>query len=372
VTANASVTGPVDAAMTLAVTAASTPNQYAARQTHFYAHYQPGKSFCAYFSFCFGAAVAGITRRVGLYDVDNANFNLPLNGVVLEQTAAGLEWRVYQGDGVNVQSAPQASWNVDPLNGLGPSGITLNPTKNLLGFVDLEWLGVGRVRVGFFFDGVPVICHAFNNSNFSVPYLNNPLLPVRYEIRKTANSAATASMRTVCCTILSEGGYDPIGVNRTFQSPTALELSGAEVKSCLAIRLRSAYPRAILSPLAIEVVSNLGGNAIAFYSVYLWRPSSASTPSGASWFDVDTYSMAEYTTTDLYTQMTSDTGISVLIEKGSVTFTTRTAFSTINNALLIAQSSVDRSNRDILVVVIDNNSTGTNRRYSALFSWKES
>jgi hypothetical protein len=370
-TANASITGPTGAAMTLSVSAASTANQYAARQTHFYAHYQPGKSLCAYFSFCFGAAVSGITRRVGLYDVNNTLTNLPLNGVVLEQTLAGLEWRVYQGDGVNYQSAAQASWNVDPLNGSGPSGITLDPTNNLLGFVDLEWLGVGRVRVGFFVNGVPVICHTFNNSNFTVPYLNNPLLPIRYEIRKTDNSAATATFRTVCCTILSEGGYDPIGINRTFQSP-ALSLSGNQVKSCLALRLRDAYPRAILSPLSVEIVSNLGGNAIAFYSVYLWRPSSSSVPSGASWTNIDTYSMAEYTATDLYSQMTADTGIYTLIEKASVTFTTRTAFSTINNALLIAQSSVNRSNRDIILIVIDNNSTGTNRTYSALFSWKES
>jgi hypothetical protein len=371
VTANASVTGPVDAAMTLAVTAASTPNQYAARQTHFYAHYQPGKSFCAYFSFCFGAAVAGITRRVGLYDVDNANFNLPLNGVVLEQTAAGLEWRVYQGDGVNVQSAPQASWNVDSLDGSGPSGITLDPTKNLLGFIDLEWLGVGRVRVGFFFDGVPVICHAFNNSNFSVPYLNNPFLPVRYEIRKTANSAATASLRVVCCTILSEGGFNPVGIIRATTSPT-LTLSNTEVKSCLSIRLRSGFERAMISPVAFELVSNMGGGFIGFYSVFLWRPSSASTPSGAVWSDVATTSIAESTATDLYGQMMADTpGIRIQLDRGAISARVKTAFQLTPRALAVAQSSVLRTNRDILVFVVDNNSVGNNKDYVGIATWRE-
>jgi len=371
-TANASITGPTGAAMTLGVSAASTANRYAARQTHFYAHYQPGKSFCAYFSFCFGAAVSGITRRVGLYDVNNTLSNLPLNGVVLEQTlAGGLEWRVYQGDGVNYQAAAQASWNVDPLNGLGPSGITLDPTNNLLGFVDLEWLGVGRVRVGFFVNGVPVVCHAFNNSNFTLPYLNNPFLPIRYEIRKTDNSAATATFRVVCCTILSEGGFNPIGIIRAVNSPT-LTLSGIEVKSCLAIRLRSGYERAILSPVSFELVSNMGGGFIGFYSVFLWRPSSSSTPSGAVWTPVASTSIAESTSTDLYTQMMADgSGIRVQLDRGSISARVKTAFQTTPRALAIAQSSVERSNRDILVFVVDNNSVGNNKNYVGIATWRE-
>jgi len=374
VTANASISGPVNAAMTLAVTAASTTNQYAARQTHFYAHYQPGKSFCAYFSFCFGAAVSGVTRRVGLYDVDNLpNSHLPLNGVVLEQTLlGGLQWRVYQGDGVNYQSAAQSSWNVDPLNGSGPSGITLNPVNNLLGFVDLEWLGVGRVRVGFFFNGVPVVCHAFNNNSFSIPYLNNPFLPIRCEIRKTDTSASTASMRFVCCTIMSEGGFNPVGIIRATTSPTLI-LSNTQVKSCLAIRLRSGFERAMISPMAFELVSkNMGGNAIAFYSVYLWRPSSASIPSGATWGAVTSTSIAESTPTDLYTQMMGDTaGIRIQLDRGSISARVKTAFQTIPRALSVAQSSVLRDNRDILVFVVDNNNVRNNKEYVGIPTWRE-
>ena len=371
VTANASITGPVDAAMTLSVTAASTANQYAARQTHYYAHYQPGKSLCAYFSFSFGAAVAGITRRVGFYDIDPAATHLPRNGVVLEQTIAGLEWRLYRGDGVTVQIAAQAAWNVDPLNGSGPSGVTLDAVNNLLGFVDMEWLGVGRVRVGFFLRGVPVICHTFDNTGISVPYLSSAALPVRYEIRKTANTSATATMRTVCCTILSEGGFEPMGVIRAFQSPVLL-LSGMEEKTCIAIRLRNGYSRAMLVPSGVEIISNLGGNFIAYFSVYLWRPSSSSLPSIATWTTVDPMSMVESTTTDLKGTMDGDTsGIAVLLQKGTVSATTKVSFSQVKNALLAAQSAVSVANRDILMIIISNNSTGTNRQYSTIFTWKE-
>ena len=372
----ASITGPTGAAMTLSVSSGLNSNVYAARQTHFYAHYQPGKSFLSLFSFCFGPVVSGITKRVGMYDVDNANSNQPLNGVLFEQTDTGVyRWMIYKGDG-STQIANQSSWNVDPLNGSGASGLNLNFTQNLLGFVDLEWLGVGRVRVGFYINGVPVICQAFNNTNFTTPYINNPLLPIRYEIRKTLPNVSD-SMTAVCCTIISEGGQQDLGNIRTLCFPattsTPLILSGTEMKSILAIRLQSTCPRAFLIPKSIEVVATIGGNSIAYYGVYIWRPSSSALPSGPiTWNSITNGSYAEYTGTDLYTQMINDTtGIYICVDFGSVVSKTKTAFQLVSNSLISAQSSVNKLNRDIIVIVIDNNNVGNNRSYNALLTWRE-
>jgi hypothetical protein len=70
--------------------------------------------------------------------------------------------------------------------------------------------------------------------------------------------------------------------------------------------------------------------------------------------------------------MTADTtAVRILIQRGSVNSTTKTSLSAVSNALVIAQSSVDRTNRDIYLVVVDNNSTGTNNNYTALFTWRE-
>jgi hypothetical protein len=382
---NASVSGPVGGSMVLSVNSSAGVNVYAARQTHFYAHYQPGKSFLSMFSFCFNAFVAGITKRVGMYDVDNLNSNQPLNGVLFEQTDTGVyRWMVYKGDGTS-QVAPQNSWNVDPLNGFGPSGINLNFTQNLLGFIDLEWLGVGRVRVGFYINGVPVICHTFNNSTFNTPYINNPLLPIRYEIRKTLAVSSSDSMTIVCCTIISEGGFQPIGIVRAIKSPT-LQLSGispstTSIGSCIGLRLKASCPRAVLEPVSIEIVSDLNGNAVAFYSVYLWRPSLSSTPSGLIWTSVNNESLVEYNTTlggvpysaDLYRQMIADTaGISIQIEQGTLSSVSKTDFSNVISSLLIAQSSVDKANRDIIVIVVDHNTAGpTPKNYNAIVIWRE-
>lgn len=391
-TSGASIIGPINAAMALILDAGSTVDEYAARQSHFYAHYQPGKSLLGYFSFCFGTAVDGIARRVGMYDVDiPANANRPHNGVLFEQTFTGLYWMIYKGDGSVPLGPPekviQAAWNVDPLDGTGPSGLTLDVTKNLLGFVDLEWLGVGRVRVGFFLGGVPVICHTFNNTNLSTPYLNNPLLPIRYEIRRVDNIAtASATLTVISCSIMSEGGFDPIGMVRAFQSAT-LTLSnspGNGIKYGLAVRLKEGYARASLSPVSVEIASDLTGGAnFAFYSLYLWRPSSSSVPSSTTWVAVDTTlggsgSFAEFSNpgqsgvTDLYTQMVNDTaGLSILLQEGAVNSTAKTSLSTIAEGLLVAQSSVDRTNRDIYVIIINNNGSGNNINYTTIFTWRE-
>ena len=383
--ANATVTGPTNAYMTLSVSSLAGANDYAARQTHFYAHYQPGKSFLAMFSFSFGTFTPGILKRVGFYDVNNLNSNNPLNGVLLEQTDTGvLRWLVYKGDGT-FQVANQSNWNVDPLNGTGQSGYTLDPTKNLLGFVDLEWLGVGRVRTGFFINGVPIICNTFNNSSFDTPYINNPLLPIRYEIRKTTAGGAFGDMKVVCCTIISEGGFVSLGVVRSLRS-NSLQLSGvspalSSIGSCIGIRLKSTCSRAILQPITVEIVSNLNGNGVAYYSVYLWRPSSSTTPSGLTWTSVANESFVEYNVTtggipnasDLYRQMIADTtGTSIQIEQGTVSTVTKTSFAEIISNLLIAQSNIIKANTDIIVVVVDNTSAGpTGHDYSAIITWKE-
>jgi hypothetical protein len=378
---SASITGPNnDACMTLSITG-STLNDYAARQSHFYAHYQPGKSFLGYFSFSFGPAVSGIVKRVGLYDVDNTNFNNPRNGILLEQSTSGLTWYVYKGDGT-FQSASQSSWNVDPLNGTGASGINLTSgdiERNLLGFVDLEWLGVGRVRVGFFLNGVPVICHTFNNAQFNVPYMNNPYLPIRYEIRRVSGNLS-ANFTVICCSIISEGGFQSIGIARSIQSPF-ISVNNNVKQSVISLRLIPGCPRSMLNLVSVEIASNIGGNATAYYHTYLWRPSSASAVPVAGWVSVSSTaggsgSIAEYnTSTTLYATMDNDVSLNsgkcIQVDQGSVSSVAKSSFQYLAKSLVQAQSSIDKNNRDIFVIVIEN-TTPNARSFSAIVSWRES
>lgn len=104
----------------------------------------------------------------------------------------------------------QASWNIDIMNGNGISGVNLDFTKSQIFIVDLEWLGVGRVRCGWVVDGAIYYCHQFLNANNLVNvYMATGTLPIRYEISNTGAAAVgSTSYDQICATVISEGGTD--------------------------------------------------------------------------------------------------------------------------------------------------------------------
>jgi hypothetical protein len=122
------------------------------RQTFRWFSYQPGKSQLIVLTGVLGAATTGVIKRMGLFEDNNGLF-LEINS---SGCAVGVRTKV---SGVAVDTlVPQASWNKDKLNGTGVSGKTLDFTKTQLFFIDFGWLGVGRIRYGFFIDGVPYYC----------------------------------------------------------------------------------------------------------------------------------------------------------------------------------------------------------------------
>ena len=115
----------------------------ALRETTKVFSYQPGKSLLVLNTFVMSPAKTNLRQRVGYYGTNNGYY-LELNNT----TVSFVERSFVTGAIVDTPVA-QASWNVDPLNGSGPSGITLDLTKAQILFMDLEWLGVGTVRMGF-------------------------------------------------------------------------------------------------------------------------------------------------------------------------------------------------------------------------------
>ena len=122
--------------------------------------YQAGKSSLIVMTARVGIN-AGTTKRWGLYDGNNGIF-FSHNGTTLQvgkRKNAGI-----------ITSVDRADWNLDVMDGTGPSqsnpsGINLDETKTLIYFFDLEWLGVGRVRMGVFVGGIPYYVHELLHSN---------------------------------------------------------------------------------------------------------------------------------------------------------------------------------------------------------------
>lgn len=216
VTANGGTTAYNTTRSSTSLTTTGAANSRALVQTRNYFRYQPGKSQLVLITGLFGNASTANVHRAGLYD-DN-------NGLFLEITESGgvdvgaFVQRSDTSGAVLDNNVPQALWNIDPMDGSGPSGVTIDWTKTQILVMDFQWLGVGRVRMGFDVDGIIYPAHAFNNANvMTAVYMRTPNLPLRYEnLDSIKGAGAGSTMEVICSTVMSEGGAEQsIGVTRS-------------------------------------------------------------------------------------------------------------------------------------------------------------
>jgi hypothetical protein len=270
----------------LGVTAAS--GSEVVRETTKVFSYQPGKSLLVLSTFVMNAVKTGLRQRVGYYGA--------ANGYYLEQNdsvVTFVERSSVSGSLVNTPVA-QANWNVDPLNGLGPSGITLDLTKAQILFMDLEWLGVGTVRIGFVIDGNFHVCHKFQHANLiTSTYITTASLPLRYEITNTAATASSSRLKQICSTVLSEGGYQLNGLQQAvgipINSPRTLGTAGT-FYPVISLRLKTTRLDGITILSALSAMPITTGN-------YNWQLIATGTTTGGTWVSAGTNSSVEYNIT---------------------------------------------------------------------------
>ena len=173
-------------------------------QTKAYHRYQPGKSQLVLFTGVFGHPEAQVRRRYGYFDDDN--------GLFFEQTPQGMSVVVRSkasGTVVN-KSIAQDKWNLDKLNAVGPSGINIDWSKAQIFLIDLEWLGVGRVRFGIVLGGAIVYVHEESHVNtLTGVYMTSANLPVRAEVENLGTAFdEPAVFKQICASVISEGGQE--------------------------------------------------------------------------------------------------------------------------------------------------------------------
>lgn len=229
-------------------------NGRALRQTKRYLNYQPGKAQLVFATYNFNGSTANAAKRVGYFD-DNDGIFVELTDNA-GQPQYSIVKRSYVGGVLSTTAKAQADWNLDPLDGTGPSGLTLDADSVCILVIDFEWLGVGQVRVGFDFGGQLVYAHRFQHSNeTSSVYMQTPNLPVRWEIANSAITLGTPSMEAICCSVQSEGGLNPLCVQRTASRGASGASANTTVQSMLSIRLKPAYNRATVFPLNGAIVT---------------------------------------------------------------------------------------------------------------------
>lgn len=219
------------------------------RQTRTFFRYQPGKSQLILMTYSFGEPDANVRKRVGYFDANDGIFLEEINGqmwIVKRSSVTGtaMDTRI-----------PQSAWNLDKFS-------EIDPTRTQLFCIDLEWLGVGRVRVGFFIDGQLRYAHEFLEQNVRDNiYMSTAQLPCFLSIEATGTPSVTRFMSALCASVSSEGGQEAnVGFPFSARTGAALVTIAAARVPILSVRPKLLFNgrvnRALITQGLAEVLND--------------------------------------------------------------------------------------------------------------------
>lgn len=267
----------------------TTSGSQVLRETFKVFSYQPGKSLLVFNTFVMAPAQTNLRQRVGYFGTNNGIY-LQLNNQTLSFVERSLVTGIVTESVVN-----QSAWNVDTLDGSGPSGVVLDITKAQILFMDIEWLGEGTVRVGFIIDGVFLLCHKFNHANLiTSTYITTASLPFRYEITNTGVTTNSSTLKQVCSTAISEGGYELRGAQQSIGTPITTPRTFAVAGTyypMVGLRLKSTRLDGIAILTAVSILGLGNGKN------YAWRIAQSATITGGAWISAGVDSSIEYNLT---------------------------------------------------------------------------
>lgn len=261
-TSNGGTSTKVSNEPSMQMTVTGTNGSEVIRQTRRYMRYSPGKSQLFLFTGNLKGGKSGIRKRVGLFDSENGIY-FELDGTTLNAVI-----RSNVSGSVVETKIPQSSWNIDKLNGLGNSGITLDTSKQLIYSISYQWLGAGFVQFGFFIGADFVPCHReFHSNILTTPYSYTGELPIRCEI-KNISSGSGDSMKVTCFAVDSEGGSDETGAVRTVDAEVdPVYVDKDKYYPMIALRVNPAY-RGIIKPLTYVLLTETDSDPIHYEVIY--------------------------------------------------------------------------------------------------------
>jgi hypothetical protein len=268
---------------TVLATGGTVSGASAVRQTRQHFRYQIGKSLFGGCSFVFGTGVTNVVKMVGYYN--------QLNGVYLQQNGTTINIGVRtNASGSEVDTLiPQSSWNVDQLNGSGPSGYTFNAND----INDFRWEFFGTIGIKFYmycngtFQLIHTIQNASNNS-FDAPVFLN--LTIRQEIYNNGTAAATSSMSVYNANLMSEGA-DTVFPTYDFCAGNGItSIAVTTARPVLSIQAKTTGPNSARNYGSILPVSFwIYASGSAYIQLYI-----NGTLTGPSWTSVAATSITNY------------------------------------------------------------------------------
>lgn len=243
--------------------------------------YQPGKSLLIYSTFTMSSAQNNLRQRIGYFGEQNGIY------FEVDETSINFVQRSYVTGSVVETKATRLgedSWNIDNLDGNGPSGYNISDYSNsLILFIEIEWLGVGDVRVGFVLNGAYVPCHVFKHTPaggtpITGTYMTTACLPLRAEITNKGPITSSGNLKQICNSVISEGGYE--GFARRYNADLGTSpknmTNADQLYPIISIRLASGRLDSIIVPSNLSAI--VTSNQDIQYRLIL-----DATLSGASW-----------------------------------------------------------------------------------------
>lgn len=331
-------------------------------QTKRFLIYQPFRTHIFTNGMVLGPGKTNLVKRFGQY----TNFN----GWFFEQAGSsfyvGYRNNTFEETGTIETKVERASWNIDPLDGTGPSGLDIadNLDKALTFYIEFVWHGTQGIRWGVqYFDKQYPVHQLVWSTSEAKPFARSALLPVKYEMENTGTVESPSIWYVGPNSFNIEGGENRKGQKFSVGNGTTPILVTSTTVPTLLLALRPKLQingvnnRGTITPLEFSIFSD----GDVFFEVVL-----QTIVTGGTWTSVDDSSIAEYNTT-----MTSISGGYVIdgghvAGKGNVADTFSNTFED-NDFICI--DSLD--NNAQLAVVIQARKITTNANMLVDIKWKE-
>lgn len=255
----------------------------------------------------------GVVIRLGNFNTNNGIFfeyDTDTMYVVIRSYVTGTvenKIRVAQND-----------WNIDKMNGKGPSGILLDYSKIQVFYISYGWLGGSSVNFGFVLNGEIYYVHKYIvDNNINSVYMSLPNNPLRFELN-TSNNSPAVSVEQICSTVKIEGDniLSP-GINMTKNLGLSIAIPNNSNNYVLqAFQFKPDYYNTIV-PNVITVFNQSTSAATPLeWNLILEPDYGISIGDGGSWQDVDNSSLQYYSASLIPNVIANLNNNSVLLASG--------------------------------------------------------
>jgi len=168
---------------------------------------------------------------------------------------------------------PQSQWNIDKLDGTGPSGYVIDLGKMQMWYIDYSWYGAGFIRWGVrATNGQIYYCHKLANNNTNTEaWMRSGNLPAHYEsaaLQPTTTLTANVASGDTTINVGSTTGFPPSGAARvtaagnaggveivTYTGLTSTSLTGLTRAATGGNAAAQTFTYSATAPVAVELAN---------------------------------------------------------------------------------------------------------------------